>query len=158
MAENCILDNGRECLGMSKAQSVEASLNDFKIQNTNTHARLFDKVGEVEKKVAKLETMYNSLEGLPSTITNLDKTITIIGNKLESMDHNLRDMKESISEQKYAIRNIQEENRTQNENIDKIDNKSKIDWQHYITQNFWKIILLIGVAYAILKGLIERGI
>lgn len=158
MADNCNVNNSNECVVMSKAKSVEENLNEFKIQNSNTHARLFDKVGDVEKKVAKLETMYNSLEGLPSTITNLDKTITIIGNKLESMDNNLRDMKESVSEQKYAIRNIQEENRAQNENIDKIDNKSKIDWQHYITQNFWKIILIIGVAYTILKGIAERGI
>lgn len=157
MTENCTFDSGRECIGISKAKSLEESLNEFKIQNTKTHERMFDKIEEIGKKVARLETMYDSLEGLPSTISNLDKTITIIGNKLESMDQNLRDMKESVTEQKYAIRSIQEENKSQNESINKIDNKSKIDWQHYITQNFWKIILIVGVGYVMIERLIQGG-
>ena len=157
MGETCILDPNRECLGLNKAKMLEDNFNELRRQNSNTHDRLFDRMTEVDKKITKLETLYNSLEGLPGTITNLDKTITIIGSQLESMGKNITDVKESVTEQKYVIQRIQEENRSQNENIDKIDNKSKIDWQRYITENFWKIILAIGAGYAIIKGIIERG-
>lgn len=110
-------------------------------------------IDEHSKAIARLEAVYNSLEGLPLTITNLDKTITVIGSKLESMDKNLEDVKESISQQEEAINEIRKENKGQNEEITKIDNKSKIDWAEFVTKNFWKVFGIIAVLYAVIRSL-----
>lgn len=115
-------------------------------------------IDEHSKEIARLEAVYKSLEGLPDTIANLDKTIAIIGNNLESMDRNLADVKESVSFQEQAIKDLKGENRTQNENIERIDNKSKIDWAEFVTKNFWKILCILGIGYAIIKSILKGGI
>lgn len=157
MSETCILDPQRDCLGLNKAKHLEDEFTEFRRQNSKTHDRVFDRLTEIDKSISKLETLYNSLEGLPGTITNLDKTITIIGGKLESMDKNISEMSASISNQSYVIQRLQEENSNQNDHIHKIDSKSKIDWADFVTQNFWKIFLIFGVGYVIIKQLISGG-
>lgn len=157
MSETCILDPQRDCLGLDKAKHLEDEFTEFRRQNSKTHDRIFDRLSDIDKSISKLETLYNSLEGLPGTITNLDKTITIIGGKLESMDKNISEMRNSISSQSHVIQSLQSENTKQNEHIHKIDNKSKIDWAEFVTHNFWKIIMIFGVGYVIIKQLISGG-
>lgn len=115
------------------------------------------KIEENSDMISRLEAVYKSLEGLPLTITNLDKTITVIGANLDSMDRNLKDVKESVTTQAEAIREIRKENKQQNESIDKIDNKSKVDWAEFITNNFWKIFAVCGILYIAAKVFIEGG-
>lgn len=155
--EKCLLDPSRDCLGLNKAKRIEEEFSEFRRQNSNTHDRIFDRLTNVDKSIAKLETLYNSLEGLPTTITNLDKTITVIGSKLESMDRNISDMKQSISNQEFTIQSIQKENTSQNESIGKIQNKTKVDWADFITQNFWKVLGIGGILYVAIRFILEQG-
>lgn len=157
MPNACILDDKTECLGLTKSKHLEDEINEFRRQNSRTHDRIFDRLSEVDKSISKLETLYNSLEGLPGTIANLDKTITIIGGNLESMDRNILEMKNSIANQANIIHGLQTENKAQTEHIHKIDNKSKIDWAEFVTHNFWKIFVIIGVGYAVIKTMISGG-
>ena len=110
------------------------------------------------REIARLEAVYKSLEDLPNTISNLDKTMSLIGGRLESMETNLEEVKENVSYQKKVIQDLKGENKKQNENIDRIDNKSKIDWQDFITKNFWKVLCILCAGYAIISTLIERGV
>lgn len=110
------------------------------------------------REIAKLEAVYQNLEKLPQTIANLDKTITVIGSNLTSMDKNLNDMRKSVETQEQAINTLKGENKEQNENIERIDNKSKIDWAEFVTNNFWKILCIGGLFYGIIKLILERSV
>ena len=110
------------------------------------------------REIARLEAVYKSLEDLPNTIANLDKTMSVIGGRLASMEQNLDEVKENVSYQKQVIQDLKGENKEQNATINRIDNKSKIDWQDFITQNFWKILCIFGVGYVIIKSILEGGI
>ncbi len=110
------------------------------------------------QKIARLEAVYQSLENLPLTITNLDKTITVISGKLESMDRNIEEVKESVAEQGQIIKEVKSENSAQSENIRKIDNKSKIDWAVFITNNFWKILSVCGIIYIVVRLILDGGV
>lgn len=116
-----------------------------------------EKIEEHDRTLSRLETLYASLEGLPSTIVSLDKTITIIGNNLESMSKNLEEVRKDVHLQGQAINNINSDNKEQNEKIEEIDNKSKIDLLEFVTKNFWKIFSLLGVGYLVIKSILEGG-
>lgn len=128
-------------------------------------ARLSDEIKQARdyidvhsREIAKLEAVYQNLERLPDTIANLDKTITVISNNLGSMNQNLNDVRKSVETQEQAIQDIKGENKNQNENIERIDNKSKIDWAVFLTNSFWKILCIGGVLYAIIKAILERSV
>lgn len=114
-------------------------------------------IDEHSREIARLEAVYKSLESLPNTIANLDKTITVIGSNLESMDRNLENVRKSVANQEQTIHEIRAENKSQNESIHKIDDKSKIDWAEFVTKNFWKIFCIFGILYVIIKVFLEGG-
>lgn len=116
-----------------------------------------DHIDEHSKEIARLEAVYKSLEDLPNTIANLDKTMALIGGRLESMEANVEETKESVLYQNKVIQDLKGENKSQNENIERIDNKSKIDWQELITKNFWKVLCILFGGYAIISTFLERG-
>lgn len=117
-----------------------------------------EKINEHSKEIARLEAVYESLENLPNTISNLDKTMLIIGNRLAVMENNIDEVKENVSYQKKVIQELKGENAEQNQNITRIDNKSKIDWADFVTKNFWKILCIFGGGYAIIKLILEGRI
>lgn len=49
MPEKCIVNPERDCLGLMKAKELEKDLNDLRKQNSASHERLFDRVGELER-------------------------------------------------------------------------------------------------------------
>lgn len=105
--------------------------------------------------ITKLEALYNTLIKLPDTILSLEKTVVSVNHNLEAMNSRINQMNESIAEQKHSISALRAENQKQNEDISKVDNKSKIDWSQAITQNFWKLVLVVAgiiVAYKQLAG------
>lgn len=121
----------------------------------NTEARLAkdirenrDRINEHAKDISRLEALYQALEGLPETIAQLDRTLTVMGENMKNMNEKINDVRESISSMRSA-----EEQR--DERIKTIDNKSKIDWQTAITQNFWKIISALLGGWIVLKFVIE---
>lgn len=50
MAEQCIINPERDCLGLIKANELEKDLNELRKQNSATHERVFDRLGELERK------------------------------------------------------------------------------------------------------------
>lgn len=109
------------------------------------------------RELARLDAVYNSLEGLPVAIMNLEKTMVVISNSIETMGNNLNEVKNSVHEQEQNIKEIKKENMKQNEEIESIDNKSKVDIMLLIRDNFWKILSLLAVGYAVVEIIMKKA-
>lgn len=164
----CIINPERDCIGLQKAKRLEEDIDNIRKSTDKSIAqvekRLTDEIhtnratlDEHTKSLARLETLYSSMEDLPQTIASLDKTIALIGNNLSSMDKNLQEVKEDVSAQSDIIREVRAQSLENKEIISKVDNKSKIDWQEFLTKNFWKIIVGIGSIYAAVQVFISGG-
>lgn len=112
------------------------------------------------ESIVKLETLYGTLVKLPDTIASLEKTVLNVGHNMEIMATRMNQINESVQEQRDAIQALKEENEKQNETIDRVDSKSKIDWANFISGNFWNIlwklivvIAAIMVAYKTISGM-----
>lgn len=107
-----------------------------------------DKIHKNSEDISELKAMYKTLSDLPSTMNSLDKTIVRVCERLDNMGNELKAINGAIKE------SIQR-NKEQDEAIQKVDDKSKVDWAKAITENFWKIVLALGVVYYIAKDFIH---
>lgn len=107
------------------------------------------------ESIIELKVLYKTLMTLPETIASLDKTVIGVNQNLEAMNAKIEDIQSKITNQKASIKDLREENKQQNEQIAKIDGKSKIDWIEFITKHFWKVILIIGVLYYLGKDILS---
>lgn len=107
------------------------------------------KIEEHAESITRLETLYTSLEGLPAAINGLDKTMMQMTDNLSAMQKQIIGMNDSIE-------SLRTEAEKSNEKIQKIDNKSKIDWQTSITKNFWKILSACLAAWVLIQNLVEH--
>lgn len=107
------------------------------------------------KDIVRLDTLYKSLEGLPDAIIGLDKTLLQMSNNMEAMNRQMEEQKkqmaESIAGMNNVIDSIKSAAAKRDEKIDEIDNKSKVDWQKAITNNFWKILAVAFGAYTVIE-------
>lgn len=106
--------------------------------------------------ITKLETLYNTLSKLPSAIESLEKTVVSVNMSLESMNTRIGGIQETISRQRDSINRLKEDNQKQDEYMESIDSKSKIDWAVFITKNFWAIIASCGFIYFLFRNFLEN--
>lgn len=107
-----------------------------------------DKIQKNSEEISELKVLYSTLADLPKTMAAFDKTMDKVCNRLDNMDNNLKAMNE-------AIASVLEENKSQNSEIHRIDEKSKVDWSKAITDNFWKLVLVLGVIYYVVKDMVH---
>lgn len=100
--------------------------------------------------IVKLETLYGTLVKLPDAIASLEKTVVGVNHNLESMSNRINQINDSVVEQKGSLEKLREENAVQNKEIEKVDNKSKVDWANFVTGNFWNILTRAVVIIAAL--------
>ena len=100
--------------------------------------------------IVKLETLYGTLVKLPDAIASLEKTVVGVNHNLESMSNRINQINDSVVEQKGSLEKLREENAVQNKEIEKVDNKSKVDWANFVTGNFWNILTKAVVIIAAL--------
>lgn len=112
------------------------------------------KINENGEAIVKLETLYGTLVKLPDTIESLKDTVVGINNNLQAMNNRMEQIQQSVTGQKETITNLQQDNKAQNEQIDRLDKKGKVDWIDFITENFWKIMLAAGALYVIIKDIV----
>lgn len=106
--------------------------------------------------IVKLETLYGTLVKLPETIDSLKETCIGIQANLQAMNDKFNQTQEIFSQQQMKINELQNDNKKQDENIERVDNKGKIDWVEFVTSNFWKIIISVGVLYMMVKDMIPN--
>ena len=75
MSEKCILDPERDCLGLMKARELEKDVNELRKQNSSSHERIFDRLGELEKQegiqVLQYEHILEKLDQLAGDVKEL---------------------------------------------------------------------------------------
>lgn len=98
--------------------------------------------------IVKLETLYSTLVKLPDTIVSLEKTILKIDHNMDALATRMDQINQSVQEQKETIKGLKDENQKQNDAIEAVDNKSKVDWANFLTGNFWSILVKALVAIA----------
>lgn len=70
MPENCILDPGRDCLGLIKAKELEADLNELRRENSISRERIFDRLGMLEKRDAVQEEQYKTILSMLDSLSS----------------------------------------------------------------------------------------
>lgn len=108
-------------------------------------------VTDNKEDIIELKALYSSLIKLPDTIASLERTVIGVNHSLERINERMDLINNNIKEQREDLKEIRQENQRQNDEIDAIDNKSKIDWSTAITTHFWKIIVIVGAIYFIIK-------
>lgn len=106
-----------------------------------------ERIGRNSEDISELKALYLSLAELPKTISSLEKTIVSVCNNLDNIDTNIKEMNQ-------IIQDLKRENSEQNDRISEVDDKSKIDWAKFITENFWKILVLAGGIYYVVKDIL----
>lgn len=75
MPEKCILDPERDCLGLMKARELEKDVNELRKQNSSSHERIFERLGELEKQegiqVVQYEHIMEKLDQLAGDVKEL---------------------------------------------------------------------------------------
>ena len=75
MSEKCILDPERDCLGLMKARELDKDVNELRKQNSSSHERIFDRLGELEKQegiqVVQYEHILEKLDQLAGDVKEL---------------------------------------------------------------------------------------
>ena len=75
MPEKCILDPERDCLGPMKARELEKDVNELRKQNSSSHERIFDRLGELEKQegiqLVQYEHIMEKLDQLAGDVKEL---------------------------------------------------------------------------------------
>lgn len=118
-------------------------------------SRLSEDIREIRMKlndngeaIVKLETLYGTLVKLPDTIDSLKETVVGINTNLTALNDNI----ESIQRDMIGLRN---DNKGQDEQIEKLNKKGTVNWIDFITDNFWKIWIPVGIIYLILKDMLQ---
>lgn len=114
------------------------------------------RISDNSEAIVKLETLYGTLVKLPETIDSLKETCIGIQANLQAMNDKFNQTQEIFSQQQMKINELQNDNKKQDENIERVDNKGKIDWVEFVTSNFWKIIISVGVLYMMVKDMIPN--
>lgn len=134
-----------------------------KYELNRTDKRLSNEIHEVRTivedhtvEISRLKALYKTLEQLPDTFHSLDKTLTVVRSNLENIQHQMTEIKSSVDGQSQAIKSLQKNDDEQDEEIRRVDNKGKIDWIQFITENFWKILATFGTIYVVIYTLINK--
>lgn len=61
MAEKCIIDPARDCLGLAKAEMLEKQMDEYRRQARETHSQLFDRIRELERAESARGEQYKQI-------------------------------------------------------------------------------------------------
>lgn len=96
MAEKCILDPERDCLGLIKAKEVEHDLEKLEKRNSDTHERLFGRVENLEKAEVRWDERFNQTL---NTLDSITENLKAIVGRLEAIEHKPAKRWESVTSQ-----------------------------------------------------------
>lgn len=113
------------------------------------------RISDNSEAIVKLETLYGTLVKLPETIDSLKETCIGIQANLQAMNDKFNQTQDIFAQQQAKINELQNDNKKQDENIERVNNKSKVDWIDFVTNNFWKVLLAVGILYMMVKDMIS---
>lgn len=131
MSEKCIINPERDCLGLIKANELEADLNELRKQNSSSHERIFDRIGELEKQEGIQGEQYKHI---------IDK----LGDMTINLSELKADSKEVISKLPPLTHRIEALEKV-SEDVDELKEKPAKQWENVTGQ-------IIGLIVAALVG------
>ncbi|MCI8537849.1 MAG: hypothetical protein HFF18_04195 [Oscillospiraceae bacterium] len=137
MEEKCTVDPQRGCEVRQMVRQVEADLHDLRRQNSGTHERFGERIGDLEA--------HNKVQ---------DVEVKNLGKSIDSMSGDLREVKsetKEISKQLPVIANqvnaIHESQRAVDTDVDALKEKPAKRWESMVGQ-------IIGIVVAAVMGFI----
>lgn len=105
MPEKCKVNPECDCLGLIKAAELEADLNELRKQNSSSHERIFDRLGELEKQegiqgeqykhiIDKLGDVTVNLNELKSDSKEVVSKLPPLTHRVEALERMSEDMNE----------------------------------------------------------------
>lgn len=61
MPEKCIIDPGRDCLGLAKAEILERQMAEYREQARDTHEKLYNRIRELERSDSARNEQYKQI-------------------------------------------------------------------------------------------------
>lgn len=61
MSEKCMFDPDRDGIGLIKARELERDVNELRKQNSSSHERFFERLGELEKQEGIQNVQYENI-------------------------------------------------------------------------------------------------
>lgn len=133
MSEKCIINPERDCLGLIKANELEADLNELRKQNSSSHERIFDRLGELEKQEGIQGEQYKHI---------IDK----LGDMTVNLNELKADSKEVVSQLPPLTHRV-EILEKMSEDVDELKEKPVKQWENVTGQ-------IIGLIVAALVGFV----
>ena len=113
---------------------------------------------ELTKALGILETHVNSMLGMPQIIQSVEKTLVQMTEQLKQMNEKIGNVEYNLHQQsqKYeaALSKSNDAIKENQESIESVDGKSKIDFLLWMKKNFFNIVLFLAGVYFILKDAI----
>lgn len=166
MADKCILDPERECLGFQKAKDVEADLkaltgrlNEFQQAVTETNGRFGGRIGKLE---AQEEVREEQFKNLKERLESIAKDMSEFQREQKGSIAELRkEHKESMEELKKGNKDIletiaplkhkAEEIDRLAEDVEELKGKSGKTWEDIKSKAIgWVVLLVLGIIAATL--------
>lgn len=101
--------------------------------------RIRDLEGKAIRSDLLTENCTKALDKLDSTMAKVMATMNDMSMNMIKMQEGINSMGNSIKESDKSIKSLYDK-------VDKIEEKSKIDWQDWVTKNWWKIIGILALA------------
>jgi hypothetical protein len=95
-------------------------------------------VKEHGKSITRIETVLANLEDLPTILSNLNVTLVRLDGRMCNVES--------------GIAKLEAHTTTQGSEIDRIEEKGKIDWMDAVKKNWWAIILFVAAVIMLLKS------
>ena len=110
-----------------------------------------DRLRELEKNAIRSDLL---AENCTKALDKLDTTMAKVMVTMNDMSFNMIKMQDGINIMGNSIKESDKSIKSLSEKVDKIEEKSKIDWQDWITKNWWKImgvLILLSVSFPSFK-------
>ena len=61
MSDKCIIDPGRDCLGLAKAEILERQMAEYREQARDTHEKLYNRIRDLERSDSARNEQYKQI-------------------------------------------------------------------------------------------------
>lgn len=143
MPDNCILNPERECLGLIKAKELEEDLTELRRQNSKTHERFGDRIGELEKKEAVQEERFKNISD------KLDGMNDILG----ELKGDSRELTKALPGLLHRVESLEKDGDDTEKAVNKLKGKPGETWEYLKKQGMGWILLLLLAIVAVALGL-----
>lgn len=106
---------------------------------------IYSRLNKHDKQLAVLETLVENMKELPTALNNLEKTMALMGQNLEILNEKV----DSIISQSNENEKL---DRKRDNEIARLDNKSKVDILDLLKNNWWKICIVLAAAGILIEN------